>query len=144
MIYCYAFTMHACSVISHSLQPYGLKPFRLLCPCDFPGKDTGAGYHFLCQEIFLTRGLNVHLLSCCTARCVLYHLSQLCIYNVFNKYENTLNEWIFNIGLNDQSFHYANMLSCHECSVFICVFCVYSSEENSLLLFQVLHKPTTI
>ena len=86
--------MHACSVISHSLQPYGLKPFRLLCPCDFPGKDTGAGYHFLCQEIFLTRGLNVHLLSCCTARCVLYHLSQLCIYNVFNKYENTLNEWI--------------------------------------------------
>ena len=28
---------------------------RLLCPCDFPGKNTGVGCHFLLQGIFLTR-----------------------------------------------------------------------------------------
>ena len=29
---------------------------RLLCPWDFPGKNTGAGCHFLLQSIFLTQG----------------------------------------------------------------------------------------
>ena len=54
--------MCACSVVSNSLQPYGLKPTRLLCPRDFPGKNTGVGCHFLLQRIFLTRGLNPCLL----------------------------------------------------------------------------------
>ena len=35
---------------------------RLLCPWDFPGKDTGMGCHFLLQGIFLIQGLNPHLL----------------------------------------------------------------------------------
>ena len=52
--------MHACSVMSHSLQPCGLKLFRSLCPCNFPGKDTGVGYHFLLQGIFLSQGSNLH------------------------------------------------------------------------------------
>ena len=29
------------SVMSDSLQPHGLSPERLLCPWDFPGKNTG-------------------------------------------------------------------------------------------------------
>ena len=29
------------SVMSNSLQPCGLKPTRLLCPWDSPGKNTG-------------------------------------------------------------------------------------------------------
>ena len=29
------------------LQPHGLQPARLLCPWNFPGKDTGVGCHFL-------------------------------------------------------------------------------------------------
>ena len=29
---------------------------------DFPGKNTGVGWHFLLQEIFLTQGLNQRLL----------------------------------------------------------------------------------
>ena len=32
-----------------TLQPYGLKPTRLLCPWDFPGKDPGVGSHALIQ-----------------------------------------------------------------------------------------------
>ena len=30
-----------CSVVSNSLRPHGLWPTRLLCPWDFPGKNTG-------------------------------------------------------------------------------------------------------
>ena len=40
---------NACSVVSDSLWPHGLKPARLLCPWDFPGKNTGVGCHFLLQ-----------------------------------------------------------------------------------------------
>ena len=35
---------------------------RLLCPWNFPSKHHGVGYHFLLQGIFLTQGLNPHLL----------------------------------------------------------------------------------
>ena len=35
---------------------HGLKPFRLLCPWVFPGKNTGVGCHFLLQGVFLTWG----------------------------------------------------------------------------------------
>ena len=40
---------HLCSVMSDSLWPHGLQPTRLLCPWNFPGKNTGVGYHFLPQ-----------------------------------------------------------------------------------------------
>ena len=42
------------SVMSDSLWPRGLWPARLLGPWDFPGKNTGAGYHFPFQQIFPT------------------------------------------------------------------------------------------
>ena len=35
---------------------------RLLCPRDFPGKNSEVGCHFLPQGIFLTQGLNPRLL----------------------------------------------------------------------------------
>ena len=40
---------HACmqAFVSNSLSPCGLLPSWLLCPWDFPGKNTGAGCHFL-------------------------------------------------------------------------------------------------
>ena len=53
-------------------DPMDCKPTRLLCPWDFPGKNTGVGCHFLLQEIFPTQGLNPGLLHC---RQTLYHLS---------------------------------------------------------------------
>ena len=37
----------SCSVMSDSLRPHGLKPTRLLCPWDSPGKSTGVGCHRL-------------------------------------------------------------------------------------------------
>ena len=39
----------------------------LLCPWDSPGKNTGAGCHFLLQGIFLTQESNPHLL--CLLHC---------------------------------------------------------------------------
>ena len=60
------------SVVPDSLRPHGLQSSRLLCPWDFPGKDTGVGCHFLLQGIFQTQGLNPSLLHC---RQILYWLS---------------------------------------------------------------------
>ena len=64
------------SVMSSSLQPHGLQPARLLSPWDFPGKNTGVGYHALLQGIFPTQGLNPSLPYCRqNCRQILYCLS---------------------------------------------------------------------
>ena len=41
----------------------------VLCPWDFPGKNTGVGCHFLLQGIFPTQGSNI---VSCTGRRILY------------------------------------------------------------------------
>ena len=50
------------SVVSSSVRPCGLQSARLLCPWDFPGKNTGVGCHFLIQGIFPNQGSNLSLL----------------------------------------------------------------------------------
>ena len=57
----------SCSVVSDSSQPHGLYPARLLCPWNFPGKNTGVGCHLLPRgsslpKIFQTQGSNPRLL----------------------------------------------------------------------------------
>ena len=59
------------SVKSNSWGLYGLQP-ALLCPWDFPGKNTGVDCHFLLQGIFLTHKSNSHLLSLLHCRWILY------------------------------------------------------------------------
>ena len=54
--------LFSCAVMSDSLRPCGLQPVRLLCPWDSPGKNPRVSCHFLLQRIFLTTGLNLHLL----------------------------------------------------------------------------------
>ena len=68
----YVWCWFSCYVVSDSLQPHGLYPASLLCPWDFPGKNTGVGCHFLLQGIFPTEGSNLGLLHC---RRILYQLS---------------------------------------------------------------------
>ena len=58
-------------------DPMDCNSASLLCPWDFPGKNTGVGSHFLIQGIFLTQGLNPGLPHC---RQTLYHLSHQDIY----------------------------------------------------------------
>ena len=50
----------ACSAVSDSSWRHG--PIRLLCPWNFPGKNTGVGCHFLLQGIFPIQGSKWHYL----------------------------------------------------------------------------------
>ena len=50
------------SVMSNSLQHPEQQSARLLCPWNFPDKNTGVGCHFLLQGSFLAQGSNSHLL----------------------------------------------------------------------------------
>ena len=53
----------ATAVMSDSFLPYGLKPTRLLCLWDPPGKNTGVSCHALLQGISPAQGSNPSLLS---------------------------------------------------------------------------------
>ena len=53
--------MLSCPVVSDSLQPQGLYPTRLLCPCNFPGKNAGEGCHS--QPQGTVPGMELHLSS---------------------------------------------------------------------------------
>ena len=56
------------SVVSDSSRPHGLQPARLLCPWDFPGKNTGVGCH--CLEQYWS---NIHSFkSNCLLKCILH------------------------------------------------------------------------
>ena len=57
-------TSHACSLAQKCptlCNPTDFATRRLLCPWDYPGKNTGVGCYFLLQGIFLIQGLNLHL-----------------------------------------------------------------------------------
>ena len=45
------------------MRPHGLQPSRLLCPWDFPGKNSRVGFHFFLQGIFPMQRSNPCLLS---------------------------------------------------------------------------------
>ena len=69
------------SVVSDSVvTPWTAARQAPLCPCDFPGKSTGVGCHFLLQETFLIQGSNpslLHLLHGQTDSLPLSHLGSL-------------------------------------------------------------------
>ena len=46
------------------LLPHGLQSTKLLCPWNYPGKNTGVGCHFLLQGIFLTQESDPGLPHC--------------------------------------------------------------------------------
>ena len=63
----YVYACSVTSVVSNSLQPHGSWSTSLLCPWDFPGKNTGVGFQYclqycLLQAIFLTQRSNPYLL----------------------------------------------------------------------------------
>ena len=66
-----------CRVLSHVQlpRPHGLQPTRLVCPRDFPGKNTRVGRHALIEGIFPTQRSNPQLLFLLHYRWILYPLS---------------------------------------------------------------------
>ena len=59
LLCCCSLVTKSCSTL---LQLHGLQLARLLCPWDYPGKDTRVGCHVLLQGIFQTQGSNLCLL----------------------------------------------------------------------------------
>ena len=82
-----------CAQLCPTLQSHGLWPARLLCPWNFPGKNTEGGCHFLLQRIFLTQG-RTHV-SCIsyTGRQILYHCTT---------WEALMNDSVFNSALGER------------------------------------------
>ena len=60
------------SVMSNSLRPHWVAPTRLLCPWDFPGKNSGVCCHSFLQGNFPSQELNPGLRHCWQ---ILYRLS---------------------------------------------------------------------
>ena len=71
------------SLVLTLLQPHGLQLARLLCPWDFPGKNTGVGCHLLLQGIFSTKGLNPSVVHGQVHSLPLSHMGNL-IYLTFS------------------------------------------------------------
>ena len=63
IIACVCASVPCHSVVSNSLQPYGLMAHQAPLLWGFPGKNTEAGCHFLLQGIFLNQGSNPSLAS---------------------------------------------------------------------------------
>ena len=59
---CY-YSSHCLCAFSALLDSVTPLPVRLLCPWDFPGKNTGVGCHFLFHRIFPTQISRLHLLG---------------------------------------------------------------------------------
>ena len=59
-------TLSLCCSVAKVMSDSFVTPWtvltRILCPWDFPGKNTGVSWHFLLQGISLTQGLNPNLL----------------------------------------------------------------------------------
>ena len=72
----YRFLYCCCSVakLCLTLWSHRLKPAKLLCPWNVPGKNTGVGCHFVLQEIFPTQGSNAGLLHWQVDSLLLSHL----------------------------------------------------------------------
>ena len=68
------------SVMSSSLQPYGLQPIRLLCPWDYPGKNTGVGCPFLSRGSSQPRDRTKVSCTSCIGRWILYHCDKILYY----------------------------------------------------------------
>ena len=61
-VICCALVLRSVAKSCLTLEPHGLRPTRLLCPWNSPGKDAGVGCHFLLQGIFPTQGSDLYLL----------------------------------------------------------------------------------
>ena len=70
---CLFYCLCVLSLVYNSLRPPWTVPARLLCPCNFPGKNTGVNCHYLLQGIFSTRRLKLCLLHCLHRQVDFYH-----------------------------------------------------------------------
>ena len=90
--------------MSDSLRPSGLWPARLLCPWNFPGKNTGVGCHFLCLGIFPVQGSNLHLLHWQADSLTPCHLGSSNIYIITYTYNLYIHTHVIFTPFQDQKY----------------------------------------
>ena len=59
MCVCVCLVAKSCLILRNLMD---CSPTRILCPWDFPGKNTGSGCHYHLQGTFPTQGFTPHLL----------------------------------------------------------------------------------
>ena len=146
--------------------PHGLQPSRLLCPWNFPGKNTGMGCHFFLQGIFLTQGLKLclphwqadSLALCCTVSLAYYSLYiQVCPHVMDGRtYNRTFHSpstfWAITVlhlillilWNHNKLLSYVQMVSCVLKRFFkeyflLTLLCLISSTLHSIVLVHILH-----
>ena len=81
----------------------------VVCPWDYPGRNTGVGCHFLLQGIFPTQGSNLHLLGRLHCRQIFFFfffaaepLGKLCLSPHPSQFHSNKNQpfWFSIIGKN--------------------------------------------
>ena len=95
----------SCSVVSESLWSHEL----LVFPWDFPGKNSGVGWHVLLHGIFPTQGLKLHFLQLPHCRQILYCPSHQGSVTDYNALANLL---ITSLASNCFSGKWVNSRSC--------------------------------
>ena len=109
-------------------------PARLLCPWNFPGKNTGVGWHFLLQGIFPTPGIEFsspHLLHWQADSLPLCHLgSPTRLLEKSLRYKSVLMHIFFSC------FHSMHIFTCFTCQH---VYLEYMFFTDMTYIFTCLH-----
>ena len=80
----------ACLVVYDCVTPWTRRePARLLYPWNFPGKNSGAGFHFSSSGIFQTQGSNPHLLYLLNWQEILHHCATWEAQNIYTANYNS-------------------------------------------------------
>ena len=87
------------SVMSDSATPW------LLCPRNFPGKNTRVGCHFLLQGIFLTHGLNLCLLHWQVDYRQIFTTMPPLLWYICQNWETKADTWVLTKFQTSFAFH---------------------------------------
>ena len=115
------------SVVSDSSRPHGLQPIRLLCPWDFPGKNTGVGCHRLLHRDIYTSIFTSQTIYIDIHEFPLYFSFQSTLFFYFFVYASPFSNMrnlmflihLFSIYLLHQSYLYVAHFSLYLCSPLI-------------------------
>ena len=115
---------------------------RLLCPWNFPGKNTGVGCHFLPQGFFPTQGSNPRFVHCQADSLLLSHQGGPTLgRSQYVKYTPSLIKWL-NFYLNKKGSNLDHKFKVCEQSVYISNPCSVIVERKRFV--SLLHKDNTV
>ena len=123
-----------CWVVSDPSWPYGLVAHQVPLSMGFPDKNTGVGFHFLPQAIFLTQGSNPHLLHWQVDSLPLSHQGSPSLPIWISKYHDRDR---YESGSLSQSFHLLSGMSGPQVAVVLEVWCLQIDLKTSYSLLLI-------